>query len=139
MRPAHVSLRELADTKEGRLTIIVVVGGTLLVATSFANVWLANAADDQADRIRTALRQDLAAVSDDELAAFPESLPAIEQAARSSLAGAQEGGRLMHIEQPDGDEVVVAVESGLGWQRRCVEAELRGGATVLTTHEPGPC
>jgi hypothetical protein len=134
-----VSLRELADTKEGRLTIIVIVGGTLLVATAFANVWLANAADDQADRLRAALRRDLAAVSDDQLAAYPESLPAIEEATRAALAGAEEGGRLVRIDRPDGDEVVIAVESGIGWQRRCVEAELRGDATVLTAHDPGPC
>jgi hypothetical protein len=134
-----VSLRELADTREGRLTIIVVVGGTLLVATAFANVWLANAADDQADRIRSALRRDLAAVSDEQLAAFPESMPTIEDVARTALADAHEGGRLMRVEQPDDDEVVVAVESGLGWQRRCIEAELRGDGTVLTAHAPRPC
>jgi hypothetical protein len=134
-----VRLRELADTREGRLTIIVVVGGSLLVTTAFANVWLANAADDQADRIRSALRRDLAVVSDEQLAAYPETLPAIEEAAQGALIDAEEGGRLVRIDQPDRDEVVVAVESGLGWQRRCVEAELRGDATVITAHQPGPC
>ena len=37
------------------------------------------------------------------------------------------------------DEVVVAVQSGWGWQIRCVEAELRGDATVLTYVRSRPC
>ena len=32
----------------------------------------------------------------------------------------------------DRDEVVVAVQSGWGWQIRCVAGELRGDATVVT-------
>ena len=48
-------------------------------------------------------------------------------------------GRVLGSAQVDGDEVVVAVQSGWGWQIRCVEAELRGDATVLTYVRSRPC
>ena len=41
--------------------------------------------------------------------------------------------------QVDEHEVLVRVQSGWGWQIRCVEAELRGGATVLTYVRSQPC
>ena len=37
------------------------------------------------------------------------------------------------------DLQVVAVQAGWGWQVRCVEAELRGHATVLTYVSTRPC
>ena len=92
-----VGRHRLADTKEGRLTIIVVVGGTLLVALSFLDVWLANTADDGL------------------------------------------GARVARVERPDRDEVVVVVETGMAWHPRCVEAELRGGGTVVTHRHARPC
>jgi hypothetical protein len=132
-----VRLRGLTDTREGRLTVIVVVGGSLLVATSVANVWMANVADDRADRVRSLLRRELATVSDETLAGFPGSADAIEAVAVRSLA--DEPVDVVGASRPDRDEVVVRVESGVGWQIRCIEAELRGGATVLTDYESGPC
>jgi hypothetical protein len=45
----------------------------------------------------------------------------------------------VRVTRPDRDEVVVAVEAGLAWHPRCVEAELRGGATVLTHQRGRPC
>ena len=132
-----MGVRGITETKEGRLTVILVVGGTLLVAAAFANVWMANAADDEADQIRRALRGGLTSVSDQAIDDFPESAPAIEGAAHRALA--DKPARLVRITQPDGDEVVVAVETSWGWQLRCVEAELRGGGTVLTDPRTGPC
>jgi hypothetical protein len=35
--------------------------------------------------------------------------------------------------------VLVAAQAGWGWQIRCVEAELRGNATVLTYVRSRPC
>jgi hypothetical protein len=131
-----MGVRGITETKEGRLTVIVTVAGTLLVAAAFANVWMANKADDEADRVRRALRGGLAPVQDTALDEFPDSVPVIETAARRALAG--EPARLVRITQPD-DEVVVAVETSWGWQLRCVEAELRGGGTVLTDPHTGPC
>jgi hypothetical protein len=61
----------------------------------------------------------------------------VEAAAQRALAG--EPARLVRIDQPDDDEVVIAVETSWGWQLRCVEAELRGGGTVLTDPRTGPC
>jgi hypothetical protein len=132
-----MGVRGITETKEGRLTVIVTVAGTLLVAAAFANVWMANKADDEADRVRRALRGGLAPVQDTALDEFPDSVPVIETAARRALAG--EPARLVRITQPDDDEVVVAVETSWGWQLRCVEAELRGGGTVLTDPHTGPC
>ena len=132
-----MGVRGITETKEGRLTVIVTVAGTLLVATAFANVWMANKADDEADRVRRALRGGLAPVQDTALDEFPDSAPVIETAARGALA--DEPARLVRITQPDDNEVVVAVETSWGWQLRCVEAELRGGGTVLTDPHSGPC
>jgi hypothetical protein len=117
----------------------VVVGGTLLVATSFGNVWLANASDDQARHIRAALRTELTGVSDEQLADYPDSAEAIAGVAVGAVEGDGEPGRVVRVDRPDGDEVVVHVEAGMAWQRRCVTAELRGAGTVLTQAAPGPC
>jgi len=132
-----VALRRLTETREGRLTVIVVVGGTLLVAVSFANVWMANAIDDEADRVRAALRRELVRVDDAELAEYPGSAERIERLAADAVE--DRAARVVGSERPDGDEVVVAVDVALGWQNRCVEAELRGNATVLTERSAGPC
>jgi hypothetical protein len=129
----------LADTREGRLTIIVIVGGTLLVALSFIDVWMSNAADDQADRIRAVLRRELDDVPDATLRSFPGSAEALAQQAQDALADAGAPGRVVHVARPDRDEVVVSVDAGLGWHPRCVEAELRGSGTVLTHRRGRPC
>jgi hypothetical protein len=129
----------LADTREGRLTIIVIVGGTLLVALSFLDVWMANTADDEADEIRATLRRELAAVPDTTLDAFPDTADELAEAAGRALEDDDLPGRVARVERPDRDEVVVSVESGLAWHPRCVEAELRGGGTVLTHRRSRPC
>jgi hypothetical protein len=129
----------LADTREGRLTIIVVVGGTLLVALSFLDVWMSNTADDEADAIRTTLRRELAVVPDPTLASYPETADELAERARAALADDGLPGRVARVERPDRDEVVVAVESGLAWHPRCIEAELRGDHTVLTHRRSRPC
>jgi hypothetical protein len=134
-----MGVRGITETKEGRLTVIIVVGGTLLVAAAFANVWMANAADDEAERIRRSLRGGLTSVSDQALDDFPDSAPAIEAAAGQVMVDDHEAGRIVSVTRPDRDEVVVAVETSWGWQLRCIEAELRGGGTVLTDHHTGPC
>lgn len=129
----------LADTREGRLTIIVVVGGTLLVALSFLDVWMSNTADDEADDIRATLRRELAVVPDATLAAFPGTADELAERAQAALLDEGLPARVARVERPDGDEVVVAVESGLAWHPRCVEAELRGDGTVLTHRRGRPC
>jgi hypothetical protein len=134
-----MGVRGITETKEGRLTVIIVVGGTLLVAVAFANVWMANAADDGADQIRRSLRTGLAEVADETIDDFPGSARAIEAATGRALARGDEPGRIVSVTQQDGDEIVVAVETSFGWQLRCVEAELRGAGTVLTEHHSGPC
>ena len=117
----------------------MIVGGTLLVAATFGNVWLANASDDQARNIRATLRTELAGVTDEQIADYPDSAEAIAGTAVGAVEGDDEPGRVVRVDRPDGDEVVVHVEAGMGWQRRCVTAELRGGGTVLTQAAAGPC
>lgn len=129
----------LADTREGRLTIIVVVGGTLLVALSILDVWMSNTADDEADDIRATLRRELAVVPDATLAAFPETADELAERARAALVDEGLPGRVVGVERPERGEVVVVVESGLAWHPRCVEAELRGDHTVLTQRRSRPC
>jgi hypothetical protein len=131
-------LTGLTDTKEGRLAIIIVVGGVLVVGGAIANVAMGNLADDRAAGVRRALRHDLAAVSDETLAAYPASRPTVEslvvQAVRDLPA------RVVGSAQPaDGGPVLVAVETRWGLQARCVTAELRGDATVLTEVAGGAC
>jgi hypothetical protein len=132
-----VRLRGLTDTKEGRLVVIGVVGGTLLVTAAVANMLMSRAADAAADDVRGSLRHELALVSDDALADYPDSAATIEEAAVRAVAG--EPARVLGSDRPDGDEVVVAVQSGRGWQVRCIRAELRGDATVLTYVDTRPC
>jgi hypothetical protein len=132
-----VRVRGLTETKEGRLVVIGMVGGSLLLATAALNVVMGRAANATADEVRRSLRHDLSLVSDEEIADYPASSGEIEQMARSAVAGHQ--AQVLGTTQPDGDEVVVAVQAGWGWQMRCIRAELRGDATVLTYVDPRPC
>jgi hypothetical protein len=132
-----VRVRGLTETKEGRLVVIGIVGGTLLLATAALNVVMSRAADTTAEDLRRSLRRDLSVVSDEEIATYPASSDEIERIARSAVAG--HPARVLRTTQPDGDEVVVAVQSGWGWQVRCIRAELLGDATVLTYVDARPC
>jgi hypothetical protein len=129
--------RGLTDTKEGRFVVIAVVAGTLMLVAALGNLMMAGAADSAADEVRTALRRDLAAVSDEMIEGYPATRQAIEDVAADAVAGGP--GRVLGSAQVDEHEVVVAVQSGWGWQVRCVEAELRGDATVLTYVRSRPC
>jgi hypothetical protein len=129
--------RGLTDTKEGRFVVIALVGGTLMLVVAVGNLLMAGAADSAADEVRTALRRDLAAVSDEMIEGYPATRQAIEDVAAEAVAGGP--GRVLGSAQVDEHEVVVAVQSGWGWQVRCVEAELRGDATVLTYVRSRPC
>ena len=128
----------LTETREGRLVVIVIVGGILVVGGTLANVVMNNEVDDRADGIRRALRHDLVAVSDETLADYPASRESIES--RADAAVRDLPGRVVGSARPDeGDPVVVAVETRWGIQARCVTAELRGDATVLTDVHSGAC
>jgi hypothetical protein len=129
--------RGLTDTKEGRFVVVAVVAGTLMLVVALGNLMMAGAADSAADEVRTALRRDLAAVSDEMIEGYPATRQAIEDVAADAVAGGP--GRVLGSAQVDEHEVVVAVQSGWGWQVRCVEAELRGDATVLTYVRSRPC
>ncbi|HET6948916.1 MAG TPA: hypothetical protein VFI47_00970 [Acidimicrobiales bacterium] len=129
-------LRGLTDTREGRLVVIGVVGGSLLLAATVGNIAMSSAADRAADDTRVALRRELATVSDATIAAYPATAREIELVAVEAVAGRP--AQVLGSARPD-DEVVVAVQSGSGWQIRCIRAELRGAGTVLTYVEARPC
>ena len=129
--------RGLTDTKEGRFVVIALVGGTLMLVLAIGNLLVAGAADGAADEVRVALRRDLAVVSDELIEGYPDTRGAIEEVARESVAGGP--GRLLGTAQVDEHEVLVRVQSGWAWQVRCVEAELRGDAVVLTYVRSRPC
>jgi hypothetical protein len=116
----------------------VVVGGTLVVGGAVANVLMSNAADGHADDVRRALRHDLAAVSDETLAGYPGTRDVIESSAERAVRDlpAKVVGSLW---RDDDQMVVVAAETRWGLQSRCVTAELRGRATVLTEVDHGGC
>ena len=132
-------LRGLTETREGRLVVICVVGGSLLLAAATANLFMANAADRTADDVRRVLRRELAVVDDETLGEYPASAGEIEALAVSALVGSS--GRVLGSARPGGggDGVVVAVQAGWAWQVRCIRAELRGDATVLTFVDARPC
>jgi hypothetical protein len=132
-----VHLRGLTDTKEGRLVVIGVVGGILMLVATAGNMAMAAAADGTVDDVRRALRRDLSALSDETIDGYPETAESIERAADQALVDLP--ARVVGSASPDDDEVVVAVQSGWGWQIRCVKAELRGDATVLTYVTARPC
>ena len=116
--------------------MIAAVAGTLMILVAVGNLLAAGAADRAADRARAALRHDLATVSDEMIAGYPDTRDAIEEVAVAAVA--DERGEVLGSAQRD-DEVTVAVQSGFAWQVRCIEAELRGDATVLTYVRPRPC
>ncbi len=130
-------LRGLTDSKEGRLVVIGVIGGTLLVAAAILNLTMGRAADASADDVRVSLRRELAMVSDETIDDYPDSAPTIERMAVKAVG--DRPARVLGTARPDGEEIVVAVQSGWGWQVRCVKAELRGDATVLTYVTSRPC
>jgi len=132
-----VGIRGLTDTKEGRLVVICLVGGSLMLVVALGNMAMASAADDTAAEVRTALRRELAAVDDDTLAAYPQTAGEIEAVAVDALVG--QPARVLGVDRPEDDAIVVAVQSGWAWQVRCIRAELRGDATVLTYVESRPC
>jgi hypothetical protein len=132
-----VRLQGLTETREGRFVVIAAVGGTLMIGIAIGNLVMAGAADSAADRVRDALRRELSTVSDEQIAGYPESASDIEAVAADAVR--DEPARLLGSAQVDEGEVMVAVQSGWGWQIRCVEAELRGDAMVLTYVRPRPC
>lgn len=128
----------MTETRDGRLAIIVTIAGTVLVGASFVNVLGNNAADDRADDVRLGLRTELTELPDDAELTFPVDTGPIEAAVAQALDGRR--GRLVAIGRPDHRRMtVVAVETGWTWWLRCIRAELRGDATVLTRVAPGPC
>ena len=130
-------IRGLTDTENGRLIVICAVGGSLMLAIALGNMAMASAADDTATNVRQSLRRELASVDDDTLAAYPASADQIEAVAVDALVG--QPARVLGVDQHDHDAVVVAVQSGWAWQVRCIRAELRGDATVLTYVDAHPC
>jgi hypothetical protein len=132
-----VRVRGLTETKEGRFVVIAAVGGTLMIGVAVSNLVMAGAADSAAERVRDALRRDLSTISDEQIDGYPGSASAIEAVAADALRG--QPARLLGSAQVDEGEVLVAAQSGWGWQVRCVEAELRGDAMVLTYVRPRPC
>jgi hypothetical protein len=133
----RVGIRGLTDTKEGRLVVICLVGGSLMLVVALGNMAMASAADNTAGEVRRALRRELAAVNEDTLAGYPQTAGEIEAVAVDALVG--RSARVLGVDQPEDDAIVVAVQSGWAWQVRCVRAELRGDATVLTYVESRPC
>jgi hypothetical protein len=133
----RVGIRGLTDTKEGRLVVICLVGGSLMLAVALGNMAMASAADDTAGEVRRSLRRELAAVDDDTLADYPRTAGEIEAVAVDALVG--QPARVLGVQRPEDDAIVVAVQSGWAWQVRCIRAELRGDATVLTFVDSRPC
>ncbi len=132
-----MKLRGLTDTKEGRLVVIAVVGGTLMIAVAIGNLLVAGAADSTAVDVRERLRGELAVVADEIIDRYPGSADVIERAAAEAVQG--ESAQVLGSTRSDRGHVVVAVQSGWGWHIRCVEAELRGDAVVLTYVSSSPC
>ena len=72
------------------------------------------------------------------LANYPASRDSIESRAAGVVRDLP--GRIVGSARPDEDgPVIVAVETRWGIQARCVTAELRGDATVLTEVHSGEC
>lgn len=132
----------LTDTRQGRLAIIVAVGGTLILGLAAATVVGGYLAGRIADDVRGALRQELVKVDDETIAAFPGSRDEIEAVARHAVG---ERARVVGSLRPDGpgraarDLVVVAVEVRWAWELRCIRTEMRGGGRVLTHVDAGRC
>ncbi|HEX5366823.1 MAG TPA: hypothetical protein VFW63_09210, partial [Acidimicrobiales bacterium] len=75
----------LTDTTEGRLAVIAVVAGTLMILVAVGNLVAADVADDDADRVRAALRQELARLPDEVVVGYPATRGAVEDAAGAAL------------------------------------------------------
>jgi hypothetical protein len=147
-------LRGLTATKEGRLAVIIVVAGVLVVGLRLADVVAAHKADDMADDIRRSLRTELGPLPDATIAAFgTESSGSAGSSESSAGAGANpveqateralrhHTARLLAIGASDdtAPPLVLVVETGWGWQARCIRAELKGHGTVLTTVRRSHC
>jgi hypothetical protein len=137
-------LRGLTETREGRLAIIIVVGGVLVVGLRLADVIAAHRADDAADDVRRALRTELSSLSDEQIATFTadESDGAdgvVENAAERALD--HRPARLLAIgaTEDTSPPLVLVIETGWAWQARCIRAELRGHGTVLTEVRRSHC
>lgn len=132
----------LTDTKQGRLAVIVAVGGTLVLALGIAGVVGGHVVGRAADDVRGALRRELVHVDDETIAAFPGSRDEIEAIARRAVG---ERARVVDSLRPGGlgtmarDMVEVAVEVRWAWELRCIRTELRGGGRVLTHVDRGGC
>ena len=132
-----MALRGLTETKEGRLVVIAVVAGTLMIALAVGNLVMAGAADAVAADVRERLRNELAVVPDEVIDGYPESAEVIEAAAAEAVQ--TEPAQVLGATRPDRGPVVVTVQSGWAWHIRCIEAELRGDAVVLTYVSASPC
>ena len=132
-------LRGLTDTREGRLAIIIVVAGVLVVGLRLADVVATHKADDAADDVRRALRTELRPLPDDELVTFASDSSPVQDAAERAVR--HQPARLLAIGAPEdtAPPVAVVVETGWAWQARCVRAELRGHGTVITEVRRSPC
>jgi hypothetical protein len=132
----------LTDTRQGRLVVIVVVGGTLLLALSFANLVGGHAVGRTTDEVRQALRRELIHVDDQTIARFPDSRDEIEAVAERAVDGRARVVGSLRPERPGAaarDLVVVDVEVRWAWELRCIRAELRGSARVLTDVDGRRC
>lgn len=139
-------LRGLTATREGRLAVIIVVAGVLVVGLRLADVVAAHKADDMADEIRLSLRTELSPLADEDITAFgtrsdsgSDGTGAVEAAAERALR--HRTARLLAIGASDdtAPPLVLVVETGWGWQARCIRTELRGHGTVLTTVRRSHC
>ena len=137
-------LRGLTDTKEGRLAIILVVGGLLVVGLRLADVVATHKADDAADAVRQALRTELRPLPDEDLTGFAVDSGPVTDATERALRG--QPARLLALGTGDEEDtpspvvpVVIVVETGWGWQARCIRAEVQGRGTVLTDVRRSHC
>jgi hypothetical protein len=137
-------LRGLTDTKEGRLAVIVVVTGLLVVGLRLADVVATHKADDAADAVRESLRTELRPLPDDDLTAFAADSGPVEVATERALRG--QPARLLALGAGEDEDtpssvvpVVLVVETGWAWQARCIRAVLQGHGTVLTEVRRSHC
>jgi hypothetical protein len=137
-------LRGLTDTKEGRLAIIIVVGGLLVVGLRLADVVATRRADAAADDVRQALRTELRPLPDDDLTEFAADSEPVAAATERALR--DQPARLLALGTGEDEDtpssivpVVLVIETGWAWQARCIRAELQGHGTVLTEVRRSHC
>jgi len=137
-------LRGLTDTKEGRLAIIIVVSGLLVVGLRLADVVATRKADDAADSVRQALRTELRPLPDDDVTGFAADSGPVEDATERALR--DQPARLLALGTGEDEDtassivpVVLVIETGWGWQARCIRAVLQGHGTVLTEVRHSHC